>query len=317
MQWSHLNVFVAVAQIGGFKHAADALDMAPSSVTRAIANLEKSLGVRLFQRTTRNVALTEAGEKFLKQVAPAMDEVRAAADSLKPGTDNLSGTLKVSASVAFAETIIAPNLADFCDSHPQLEIEFLLSDTRIDLISERVDLAVRHGGLEDSSLVAQRLATVNYHLVASREYADQKGPITHPQDLVDHRCLSFPYPVFQNNWCFESERSTCEVEIESSIKISNALTIAASVKAGVGVALLADWMVDKDIANGSMIHLLPEWSVRVAGSTGSALWLVTPSRAFLPAKVTAFRDFLQSALSHVYKRHSDESKNPKDIDINS
>ncbi|MEO0319981.1 MAG: LysR family transcriptional regulator, partial [Pseudomonadota bacterium] len=292
---TQLRAFVAVSQSGGFAPAADALDVAPSSVTRAIANLEAFLGVRLFQRTTRSVSLTEAGERFFSQIAPALDELDAAADGVIKGGENLSGNLKVSASVSFGQIVIAPNVSRFVDEYPNLKIDLHLSDQQTDLISNRIDVAIRHGELENSSLIAQRLAPVRYHLVASPHYLRKAAAITHPKDLKNHSCLTYPCPAFRSRWRFKSGRKHCEVDVSPTLRVTNAAALAGCVKSGMGVALLADWMVDGDLSNGSLVNILPEWTASGIGSdVNSSLWIVTPSRAFVPAKTKAFSEFLRS-----------------------
>ena len=186
MDLTQLKAFLAVTEAGGFAAAADTLDVAPSTITRAVANLEASLGVRLFQRTTRSVVLTEAGQHFLNRVSPALDELDAAADLARQRNMELSGTLRVSASVSFGQYVIAPNLHRFAAQHPNLNVDLALSDEVTDLIADRIDIAVRHGDLADSSLIARRLARVSYRCVASPCYLEKSEPITHPKDVARH-----------------------------------------------------------------------------------------------------------------------------------
>ncbi|MEM8771138.1 MAG: LysR family transcriptional regulator [Pseudomonadota bacterium] len=298
MELTQLRTFVAVSQSGGFASAADTLNVTPSTVTRAIANLEASLGVRLFQRTTRSVSLTEAGEGFLRRISPALDEIAAAADDACKGSKELSGVLRVGASVSFGQVVIAPNLSRFCGRHQNLTVDLVLSDNLTDLIANRIDVAVRHGDLADSSLIAQRLARVSYRVVASPDYLSANGGITHPKDLAHHSCLTFPYAAFRSCWRFRSGRKKQDVKIDPTIRVSNPSALATCVKSGMGLALLADWMVDRDLADGSLVKVLPDWIASGVGAdTDPALWIVTPSRAFVPEKTRAFIEFLRKTIS--------------------
>lgn len=298
MEIAQLKAFVAVAQSGGFALAAATLDVVPSSVTRAIANLEQSLGVRLFQRTTRSVTLTEAGDRFLERILPALEEIEGAVENLTDADALVSGNLRIAASVSFGQVVLAPKLKQFADQYPDTTIELILSDTVTDLITERVDVAVRHGTLTDSSLVARRLRDVQYRLVASPDYLNSAEKITRPGDLVYHPCLTFPYPSFRSSWLFTKPGKSQQVDIEPTMRISNATALSACVKSAMGLSLLADWMVDQDISDGKLFNVLPGWTASgVDDNPDSALWVVTPTRQFVPAKTKAFVDFLYKQMS--------------------
>jgi DNA-binding transcriptional LysR family regulator len=297
MELTQLRAFIAVAHSGGFAPAAHALDVAPSTITRAVANLEASLGVRLFQRTTRSVTLTDVGESFLARITPALDEIDGAADFASSGEAAPSGVLRVSASVSFGQNVIAPKLKTFCDQYQDLNVELILSDAVADLISERIDIAVRHGSLDDSSLIAQRLTDVRYRLVASPDYLQIAGVPSHPKDLVDHACLTFTYPAFRSRWLFKKRGRIFPIEINPTTRISNAAALATCVKDGMGLALLADWMADRDLADGSLLHVLPSWTPSGIDNDDAALWIVTPSRQFVPRKTRVFIEFIRSAVA--------------------
>lgn len=297
MELYQIRCFISVARSQGFAAAAEQMELAPSSVTRAIAKLESSLGVRLFNRTTRSVSLTDAGEVFLARISPSLDEIDAAADMARTGSAELSGTLRVGASVSFGQAVIAPRLSKFRVAHPKLTVDLILSDTVTDIIADRIDIAVRHGALSDSSLIAQRLANVTYRLVASADYLRRSPSIIQPSDLHDHACLTYPYSAFRSSWLFAQNGTEESIDIEPIARISNAVALAACVKSGIGLALLADWLVDDDLANGTLVSVLPEWSCRGAGTDSDpSLWIVTPSRSFVPAKTRTFADFLRDSV---------------------
>ena len=299
MDLNQLRIFVAVANAGGFAAAADALDVTPSTVTRAITRLETSLGVRLFNRTTRSVSLTEAGEIFLAQISPSLNEIDAAAEFARKGRTELTGTLRVSASVSFGQHIIAPALPSFHRDHPNLAVDLMLSDAVSDLVADRIDVAVRHGTLQDSSLVARRLANVTYRLVASPDYLRDTAPIETPSDIARHTCLTYPYAAFRSTWRFQRGGSQQDIDLHAKMRVSNASALAVCAKSGLGLALLADWLVDPDIQDRTLVPVLPDWSVSGGGGDEDpALWIVTPSRLFVPAKTGAFLEFLKRRVGH-------------------
>lgn len=295
MDINQLKTFVAVAQSGGFASAAAVLDLAPSTVTRSVMNLERSIDVRLFQRTTRSVTLTEAGKRFLDRIRPALDEIDAAVESLNIAGETVSGNLRIAASVSFGQIVLAPLLRQFSEQYPETSVELMLSDSVTDIVSEGIDIAVRHGELTDSSLIAKRLCSVRYRLVAAPDYVRQAKKITHPRDIKNHPCLTYPYQAFRSSWNFTSRGKSTRVDIEPKVRISNAAALANCVKSAMGLSLLADWLVDHEIAEGKLVHILPTWTASGFDEVEqAALWLVTPSRHFVPAKTKAFMKYLKN-----------------------
>jgi DNA-binding transcriptional LysR family regulator len=286
MQIEQLRLFVDVFHAGGFAPVARARDLAPSSVARAIAALEESVGERLFQRTTRRHAPTAAGERLMARIEPVLAELDAALDGVGAGGAP-SGRLRVTASTAFGERVLAPRLAAFRVANPRVTVDLVLSDAALDLVGERIDLAIRHGALPDGSMVARRLAAVSYRLVASPDYIARHGAPASPADLARHETIAFPYPGFSTEWRLDCGRETVVQPIEPAVVISNAGAILAAVRSGLGIGLLADWTIGRDFAEGRLVEVLPGWR----GPEGQ-LSLVFPSRRFVPARARAFADFL-------------------------
>ena len=294
MELSQLDALAAVARHGGFAPAARERGVATSSVTRAVAALEASLGVRLLQRTTRRVALTEAGERFLNRVLPALEELAAARAGAAEAMDEPKGTLRLAASVSYGQLVIAPRLAAFQRIAPDVTVDLILSDERIGLVERRIDLAVRHGHLPDSELVAKRLADVTYRLVASPAYLAAAGVPEAPRDLERHRSVAFDFAPFRDGWRLTRGDQAVVAAPPPAALSSNALALRQMTLGGMGVALLADWLVAEDVAAGRLTEVLPDWRARAAqAAPGAALWLVTPSRTFVPAKVRAMEGFLR------------------------
>jgi len=286
-----IKAFIAVYRAGSFVEVANDWNVAPSSISRSVASLEANLNTRLFQRTTRNLTPTQEGERYFEQISPLIEEVDLVHQSLIDTTATPSGHLRVTASVSYGQIVIAPKLKAFRKQYPNIELELTLSDGHIDLISDQVDVAIRHGSLDDSSLVARKLADVTYHLVSSKAYIDQNGVPRKPEDLQQHELVTFAYENFRHAWKFEVDGVSQSIPIKPIMTVTNAATIRQSVRDGVGIALLADWTIQDDLRSGKLVEILPKWKVQGL-STDTAVWLVYPSRRFVPAKTRAFIEFI-------------------------
>ena len=295
MNIEHLKTFVSVYRAKGFASVAKEQGVVPSSVSRAIAALEAQLTVRLFHRTTRRLTPTEAGETFFRRISLLMEEFDAACAVLADQSSRPSGRLRVTASVSYGQIVIVPKLKAFRLSYPDIDLELVLSDRCLDLVGERFDMAIRHGVLRDSSLVARKIRDVRYYVVASPEYLAHARRIRTPLDIAYHPTVTFSLDGFRMSWCFRKrEKKTKEtvVSLAPALVVSNAIAIRQVVREGVGLALLADWTIAEDLRNGSLVKVLPKWEV--AGSSfDSAVWLVSPSRAYVPEKVRVFSELLQ------------------------
>ncbi|MDX2270766.1 MAG: LysR substrate-binding domain-containing protein [Cyanobacteriota bacterium] len=297
MDLSVLKLFVEVVRQGSFAAVAREHQMDPSSVSRAIAGLEAELGIRLFQRTTRQLSPTEAGAAYFQRIQPLIEEIEQARAMATDLSGQPKGSLRVTASVAFGLTCIVPHLPRFAALYPTLTVDLLLTDTVVDLLTERVDLAIRLGLLADSSLMAQRLMPTHYRVCASPDYLRRAGSPAQPQDIEEHDCLRFPLPGFRSRWIFQdSQGSLREVAVQGRIVISNALALRECAKAGMGLALLPNWLIAADLKEGGLIHLFPNYQV-TATDFHTAAWLVYPSRAYIPGKVRVFMEFLKQSLA--------------------
>lgn len=298
MDFENLRTFLAVWHSGSFTAAAAEMDVAPSSVSRAIATLEEELGTRLFQRTTRAMRPTEAGEDLFPRAVALVEDWDAARQALGGERGALRGRLRITSSIAFAQIVLSPLLPRFVAEHPELKIDLHLSDQRVNLIEDQVDIAIRHGRMEDSTLVARRLGSVRYHLVASPALANRVGKLTEPLALASVPLVAFSFGEFRREWVFRRGDTDQSVPVAPAISASNALVVRETVLRGVGAALLADWMIGEQLARGELVELLPQWEV--AGTLErSDLWLVYPSRRLIPPKTRAFADFLEREFARV------------------
>ncbi len=296
MDVRHLKVFIEVVYQGSFAGAARQLDLTPSAVTRAVAALEAALGARLLQRTTRKVALTEAGAAYLDRVRPLLEELDRAGDELHANTGQVRGVVRVTASVAYGQTVLVPLLRALHAAHPALEVDLLLSDAVVDLVSQHIDVALRLGPAVDSSLIGLRLRPVRYRVCASPAYLRKHGRPRTPADLARCDCLRFALPGYRTQWTFRDREGHTEVvAVRGWLVMSTALALHRATLDGLGPALLGDWLVDGDIAAGHLIDLLPEHEV-TATNFDSAVWLLYASRDHTPQRVRAFVDFVKGRL---------------------
>lgn len=295
MDIQQLRIFVDVVHHGSFAAAARQLDMAPSMVTRSVAALERELGVRLMQRTTRKLSLTEAGAAYCEHVRSALAALERASDEARATTGDVRGTVRVTASVAFGQMVIVPVLPTLHQLHPGLEIDLLLTDTLVDLVAERVDVAVRLGPATDSSLVGMQLASARYRVCASPAYLNHHGRPRVPADLAQCDCLRFPLPGFRTQWKFRAADGPVEtVDVQGWLVLSTALALRRAALDGLGPVLLADWVVGSDLASGRLVDLFPAHEV-TATTFDSAIWLLYASRAYVPRRVRAVVDFIKAS----------------------
>ena len=204
MDTRRLQTFVTVVQHGSFAAAARHLALAASAVTRQIAALEHELGVRLMQRTTRRLSLTAAGTAYYERVRTLLEELERAGEAVRDSTGQATGIVRVTASVAYGQTVLVPLLPALHDAHPLLQVDLRLSDPAIDLVAERIDVAVRLGPAIDSSLVGVRLRPVRSRVCASPDYLKRHGRPRMPAELSERDCLRFPLPGFRSAWRFRS-----------------------------------------------------------------------------------------------------------------
>jgi DNA-binding transcriptional LysR family regulator len=255
---SALRLFVRVARTGNFSRAARELGLSQPSASRIIAGLEKEVGASLFTRSTRALALTEAGTEYLARVEPALAALEEA-DHAARGTGELRGLLRVAASSSFTLHAVIPRLNDFLANHPKLRVVLLINDQRQALISEGVDLAFRFGPLGDSTATARRLGSAQRVLVASPAYLRRAGRPKVPADLNSHAIILGP--MGSDRWTFDKNGRQVSVRLEGRVVVSaNEAAVAAAV-AGLGIASTGIIATRKEFANRTLVRVLPDWEM--------------------------------------------------------
>lgn len=280
-----LEVFASVAASGSMSLAARELGYSPAVISKRIKRLEEKLGARLFQRTTRQISLTEAGQGFYERVLGVLEGLEEAEDFVSGRANTVNGTLKVSAPTSFGRMHIAPNLKGFMERHPDLSVNLVLSDEFIDIIEGGYDLAIRIADLNSSSLVARRLAPVRRVLCASADYVAAHGLPQTLDDLKRHRCM----PAHNNDvWRLVGPDGPVSLRPEGMLITNSSEVIREAVISGLGIALRSTWDIGHELRSGKLVQVLPGYE----GSKNVTLSAVYPSRQFLPAKVRLFIDYL-------------------------
>lgn len=291
-----LRTFVATVRCGGFSAAARQMGLATSSVTRAVNVLEQELGCVLLNRNTRQISVSEAGRDYFERALAILDALDEADAAVADKDGEVRGRLAVSVPVEFARRIIAPHLGKLLERHPQLEVSLRVTDEVVDLLSERVDLALRLGSsIVSDDVVSQRVGSFRRWLVASPQYLARSAPITHPEALQAHACLQYDYGSPAHYWRFEQQGTALQVPVSGRLRSNNADILRQAALDGQGIALLSDWLVRDDVDNGKLQRLLPDYEVAPGPHEGTIHLLYLPNHRG-SRRIAAFSEFLQELL---------------------
>jgi DNA-binding transcriptional LysR family regulator len=284
-----LRAFVAVVNTGSFAAAAAKLGLSRAMTTKHIQTLEETLGARLLNRTTRRLALTEAGRAFHARSERILADLEEAEAAVGDATAIPKGLLRVAAPMSFGVLHLSAAIADFMGECPEMAVELLLNDRTVDLIEEGVDVAVRIGRLSDSTLIAKRIAPARMAACAAPEYLARHGTPATPDDLVKHACLEYTLAARGQEWGFvNAEGHSKTVRIAGPLKANNGEVLMAAALAGRGIARLPTFMTGAHLAAGRLVRVLaPAWQPE-----DLAIFAVYPPTRHLSAKVRRFVDFL-------------------------
>lgn len=294
MELLNLQIFIDIVRLGSFAALARQNNIDPSAVSRLISALERDLGYRLFDRSTRRLSLTEAGQTTFDRIQSPLEEINQIRDTAREMVDTPTGKLRITASIAFSEIWLMPRLKGFQTKYPKIKLDLVLADHHIDLISENIDVAIRLGDTIEGAVIVSRLFSTRYKVVASPEYLLNSDELSRPEQLTNHKCISFPFDGYRSKWSFQKDKNrNLKINITPHMTISNALSIRRAAIEGMGVALLSDWTIEKHIANGELIDLFPNHEVS-AGNFETAAWILYPSKQYLPTKTRVFIDYIRS-----------------------
>lgn len=290
-----VDVMAAVVDTRSFGGAAHVLDMSQSGVSRAVARLETRLGIRIFERTTRSVRLTEEGRHFYEQVMPLIGALAEVTSSAAGDAQMVQGRLRINVDPLFARFILGPRLGPFLDSYPDLELDMRSKEDLGDLVADGFDLALRFGHPLPSSLVARKLFDTRVLAMASPAYLERFGHPTDPRELENtpHRCILFREPVTGKPfaWEFHQQRKQLIVKPQGQLTVNDPGTVYSACLAGLGIAQLFELGIEQYTSSNQLVQLFPEWS-----DQRFPLYAYYPSRHHVPAKTRALLSFVMDLI---------------------
>ena len=298
--FSTLQLFCRVARTGSFTAAGKEMGKSQPSVSRIISGLEAELGVALFVRSTHAMSLTEAGENYLERIEPLLSALEEANDLVR-GDGTLKGKLRISCPASFAIREVIPRLPPFLEENPALNIDFVLSDARQNLIDHGIDIAIRFGALEDSTMVARRIVTGERLLVASPAYLSKAGTPHSPGDLAQHHIVRGPSGRGTLGWQFKKGSTQLSVKVDGQVSVDVNEASTAAALAGIGIITTATFGCRKELESGELVQILPDWEI---GTIEGHAILAGGKKA--KASARAFVDYLTQsfAVMHVIEDSS-------------
>lgn len=285
---TRIRAFIDVVEAEGFSAAARKVGKSKALLSKYVRELEDELGALLLNRTTRQFSLTETGHTYYRSASDILREIDTLADQVRENNTDIKGRIRLTAPRTFADAAIGKSLVDFAVAYPDVNLEIVLDDRMIDLVDEGFDVAIRITQLEDSGLIARKLAPFSLVVVASPEFLEKHGPITHPSELARLPCIIDTNGRFLNNWRFaEPNGGTVAVTVNGRIEVNSPLSARCAAAAGIGVAFLPDFVGRDYVADGTLVEILTDYLPKDRG-----IYAIYPHRRYLPAKVRAFVDFL-------------------------
>ncbi len=291
---NEMGFFVEVARSLSFTAAAHRLGVPKSAVSRSITSLERRLGVRLLERTTRRVALTEVGETYLRHCHRLVEEADDADAAISSIGAEPRGLLRVAANVTFARTVLAPALGDFLNRYPELRLALHLEGNNVDPIQANVDVAIHVGPVADSGLVVKRLAVGQLGIYASRAYLKRRGVPTAPDDLRDHDCAAVAESGLGSTWTLHRQEETVRVRLKPRLIVRDPVLHMEAALSGAAIVSLPGFLALTAVADGRLVRILPEWEpepMQIYALYGSRLGMTPKLRAFLEFLIEQIRPF--------------------------
>lgn len=294
-----LRLFLAIADTASFTHAARRLSLTPAVASRKLAALEAEIGQRLFLRSTRKVSLTEHGAFLREHAQRVVDAVDEAGEAMRGALARPAGRLRVSCRPGLSSYFILPHVAEFRALYPEVTMGLeLVHDRQADLMATGCDVAVTIGQLQDSNLVARRVAETDSHIYASPAYLARHGTPSTAQELEQHACLTMSAVTGTTVWRLSKDGVRHDLVLRSPLAIDDADSVLACACAGLGIVLLADWFTQRAVRDGELVRILEDYQVEPRGTPISLLY---QSRSYVPLKVRAFMDFYADKATHLFQ----------------
>jgi len=289
-----MKTVVAVVETGSFTAASERQGLSKALVSKYVGEVERKLGVRLFNRSTRRLALTEAGQRYYDQAVPLLDELSLMDDMVTGAQTAPKGLLRISVPQTFGEMSLSPLVPKFLARYPDLSLDLQLSDRMIDMLEEGIDVVIRIGGVDDSSLVARYIKTLPLTLCASPGYLKHYGEPTKAADLTKHTCIIDSNFRIGKQWPIVSpEGQTESIAVQSKVAVNSPRAVKEIALAGGGVGMIPAFIVEEELRQGKLLEILPSFSTMEFG-----LFAIYPHRRYLPKKVRCFIDFLIEEFSN-------------------
>ncbi|CAI3802640.1 HTH-type transcriptional regulator DmlR [Pseudomonas sp. MM221] len=286
-------MFAKVAEEGSYAAASRAMGVSVPTVSRAVTRLEERLGGRLFNRTSRQLSLTEFGQRMVEQASALYRQAEEMESEALELSVQPRGLVRLAVPMSFGLRWVTPLLPELLARYPGLELDLHLSDSTVDLVADGFDAALRIAALPDSSLVARRICSVTQYLLAAPGYIAKRGRPAHPRELAEHACMSYAYRARSQVWRFtHADGTEQDVTPRGPLRVTNADALVAPLLAGLAIAELPEFIAADYLADGRLEKVLPEWSMTQGG-----LYFVTPSARSRPRKVQALADFFVERLS--------------------
>ena len=290
-----LHAFIRLVDLGTFTAVAEELRVKQSTVSKWIASIEATMGTQLLDRTTRGLRVTEAGRRFYEHAVLVLDAYEAALGVVVQTQDQLYGRVRISAPVVFGRRFVVPLMQEYLCCYPKIELEIVLDDHYVRLVEEGFDLVVRLGAPVDSSLRSHPLGTTPRRLVAAPEYIRRYGSPKTPSDLKDHQCLVHSPLSTETIWRFEHNSSVYRCPVRGKISVNNSEATLDLAKEGLGICLLADWLVVDEIQQGTLVPLLESFR-----SPDASVQALTAPGRYMPARVRSVLDALRRGLTRAF-----------------
>ncbi|EUC11946.1 UNVERIFIED_ORG: LysR family transcriptional regulator [Burkholderia sp. CF145] len=288
-----IEIFIRVVDTGSFSAAARHFDIGQPAASKAVAQLEEWLGVKLLLRSTRALTPTEAGQNFYQRARRAVEEADEAVLAARGTAAGLTGKLRVSAAVCFARLHIVPRLPAFLEQHPDLDLELVLDDRNIDLVEEGIDLALRMGELADSNMTARRIAVARRRVLATPAYFERHGMPNAPADLHAHRAVVYTRDVGGGEeWTFRSDTAELPVRLQGRVRISATEGLRAAVFADMGLAVASEWAFWPELKSGAVVSVMDDWMLPAI-----PLSAVYPTGRLASSKARQFTAFVEECLA--------------------
>jgi DNA-binding transcriptional LysR family regulator len=287
-----MRLFTKVVDLGSFSEAGRQLDLDQSSISRQVSALEDQLGVRLLNRTTRRLALTEAGQLYYERANSILGEIEEANQAVLQLSATPRGTLRVTVPVVLGRMHVAVALPGFLAQFPELRVDLTLTDHELDLLEEGADLAIRMGEPGGSTLIVRKLAENPWIIVGSPDYLARNGVLERPEDLMHHNCITRRPRVGGGfEWEFIGKGQVHRVKVDGNMVTNNPEALRAAALGGLGLTRLSSWTVGKDLQSGALRRVLEDYAVTPMGAEGP-IYAVYPHNRHLSAKVRVFVDYL-------------------------